>query len=490
MSLFRRHAPWIAATFVMATSLGFVSRLSAVPVDDDDRRPDPQALARADELSAAFEYAAERVQKSVVSINATIRVRNIDGRGGNPLEGTPFEQFFGFRQFDMRDMPREGSGSGFIVDKDGHVVTNAHVVRGAEKVTVTLSDQRQFAAEVLASDDKTDLAVIKIDAEDLVPVQFASSSELRLGQWVIAAGNPYGLSSSITAGIISAKGRRNLDLAAYEDYIQTDAAINPGNSGGPLVDLTGRVIGINTAIFTRTGGSMGIGFAIPADLAKPIIDDLIADREVSRGWLGVAIQDMSPQLRKSYDFQGNGVLVGEVTPDGPAEDAGLRAEDILTKIDGKPVKDTVDLRNAVAAIRPGTTIEVELTRDGESHTVTVELGKQPADLDVTPRAPRPEQGLEEDSLGITVKDLTPRLRQQLGMEDAATGAVITRVERDSAAAMAGLRIGDIVVKVGKTEIQNAQEFKEAVASIDLADGVRLVVKSNGTQRIVFIQSNR
>ncbi len=480
-------APIALALAVGAATLGVGSHLLAR--DDGKTPPDPQAIQRANDLSAAFEYAADRVHASVVSINSVVRAQPTAGVRGNPFRGSPFEQLFNDRMFNMQQAPQEGLGSGFVIDKQGHIVTNNHVVRGADELTVTLTDKRQFKAKVIGADAKTDIAVIKIDADDLTPVEFGSSAQLRLGQWVIAAGNPFGLSSSITAGIVSAKGRSHMNLADYEDYIQTDAAINPGNSGGPLVDLMGRVVGMNTAIFTRTGGSMGIGFAIPMDLARPVIESLKKDGTVTRGWFGVGIKNLSPEDRKDYSYKGDGVLVSEVTKKSPAEEAGIKAEDILTKIDGQPVKDVDELRTTIATMRPGSSVEVELVRDGDEHKVSVEIGKQPEDISL--ESNRVQPGLRADNqLGLVVKDLNEQLAEKFDLEQGTTGVVITNVDSNSPADLAGLQAGDVILRVGKKPVANVKEFKKLLAGADLSQGVKLIVNSGGTQRIIVLQSER
>ncbi|MBT8485888.1 MAG: trypsin-like serine protease [Phycisphaerales bacterium] len=348
-----------------------------------------EAFMHAENLALAFQTVAERVQASVVSVRSAQEVvRNGNGRNngngngnGDPFLDSPLRDFFdrlgGDETPEQRRFFRQGQGSGFIVSPDGYIVTNNHVVANARRVTVRLSDDRAFRAEVIGTDPKTDLAVIRIDAGELLPaLPFGDSESLRVGQWVVAAGNPFGLASSITAGIVSAKGRSRVGITDYEDFIQTDAAINPGNSGGPLVNLYGQVVGVNTAIFSRTGGSMGVGFAIPIDLAEPVVNSLIADGTVVRGWLGVSIQNLDPAFAEAVGFDGTeAVRVGDVLPEGPAERAGLRSGDLLTRLGESTMNDVDQLRFAVAAIRPGTVVDVEVFRDGSTQVVPVEIGR-------------------------------------------------------------------------------------------------------------------
>jgi len=327
------------------------------------------------ELSHAFENVASTIEPSVVRIQASMMPRAVTMRGSDPFFRFPFQAP------QMPELPRgfgQGMGTGVVVSEDGYILTNNHVISMADRVTVTLSDDTELEAEVVGTDPRTDLAVLKVDARGLTAARLGSSEELKVGQWVAAMGNPFGLSSTMTSGIISAVGRSRVGLADYENFIQTDAAINPGNSGGPLVNLAGEVIGINTAIFSRSGGYMGIGFAIPVDMARDVLESLIEDGRVERGYLGVMISDLDEELAAEYDFEGtNGALVREASEDGPAGSAGLEAGDIIVRFDGHEVEDVDGLRFQVAKTRPGSTVEVELFRDGESEIREVRVGELP-----------------------------------------------------------------------------------------------------------------
>ena len=330
--------------------------------------PRDVGVGLAHQLSTAFEDVADHVRPSVVSVSTRRGMQNTVAAGlapqqpqANPFQESPFGDFFdhffgpGGPQFGPgMQQPQEGLGSGFVVSKDGYILTNAHVVEGADEITVRTNDERDLEAKLVGSDPQTDLAVLKVEDGKLDALELGDSDSLRVGQWVVAAGTPFGLSSSITSGIVSATGRSNLRIADYENFIQTDAAINPGNSGGPLLDLEGKVVGINTAIFSRSGGYMGIGFAIPINMAKNVMNSLIADGKVTRGRLGAWIQDLDDDLAESFDYDSrNGVLIGDVDPESPAGKAGLQSGDIVLEYDGEPVTKADDLRMRVAGTKPG-----------------------------------------------------------------------------------------------------------------------------------------
>jgi serine protease Do len=370
-----------------------------------------------------------------------------------------------------------------IVSEGGYILTNNHVVAGADEVTVALSDDRRLTAEVVGTDDKSDVAVLKVDAENLLPAPLGDSDAIRVGQWVLAIGSPFGLDQTVTAGIVSAKGRADVGIADYEDFIQTDAAINPGNSGGPLVNLEGEVVGINTAIASRTGGFMGVGFAIPSNMARTIMENIIDDGRVERGWLGAMIQDLSPELAESFNFHStDGVLIGDVVPDGPADKAGIRAGDIVTKFNGKPVRKMSQLRNAVASTAPETEAEVEVFRDGKRMTRTVTIGLLEGRYVAGGGTP------SAFDLGMTVQTLTPEMAQQAGFERDEKGVIVTQVESGSLAARVGIRPGDLIVAVGAARIGDLGDFREAMRESDVRRGIRMQVKREGVQRFVFLKS--
>jgi serine protease Do len=347
---------------------------------------------------------------------------------------------------------------------------------------VTLSDDRQFDAKVIGTDAQTDLAVVRIEASNLVPAQLGDSDKLKVGQWVLAMGNPFGLTQTVTAGIISATGRANVGIADYEDFIQTDAAINPGNSGGPLVNLDGEVIGINTAIASRNGGYQGIGFAIPSNMARQIMSAIIDEGHVVRGWLGVVIQALTPELAQSFGYDGtDGVLIGDVTRDGPAASAGIESGDIVLKFGDVEIEDFNQLKNRVAATAPGTKVDVLVWRNGERMTIPVEIGELESPGDLGGGGGQPQE------LGVSLRTITPEIAAQLGLDENATGVVVTAVEPGSAAEESGLRRGDVIVTVGSTPIEDLADFSAALRTLDLDAGVRLRVMTDGMQRFVFLK---
>ena len=448
----------------------------------------------AQQLSSAFEYVAESARPFVVNVTSTARVERPVMR--NPFgPGSPLEEFFGRDFFDrFRQQPpggngggqlRRGQGTGFVVSADGYILTNNHVVEGADEVTVRMSDERDYRAEVIGTDPKTDLAVLKIEPEDdLQAAPLGDSDALRVGEWVVAAGNPFGLSSSVTAGIVSAKGRANMGITDYEDFIQTDAAINPGNSGGPLLNLRGEVVGINTAILSRSGGYMGVGFAIPVNMARSIMTSLIEDGRVVRGWLGVAIQRLDPDLAESFGYGGEaGVLIAEVNENTPASRAGLESGDIVVAFDGDPVESMERFRADVAATRPGSEVELEVFRDGSFERIDVEIGELEGDVVV---AEGEDQAGPE--LGITARAVTPQIARELGLDPELRGVVVTGVEPLSPAARAGLRRGDVIQDVQGAPVRDLEEFRSALTSVDTEHGVRLAILRGGTRLYILLKS--
>jgi serine protease Do len=422
-----------------------------------------------------FVNLAKKMRPVVVNISTTT-VSDTRGQGqefGSPFgEDDPFNDFW--RRFFGGPLPRgpqrqRSLGSGFIIDADGSILTNNHVVENAQKIVVKLANDEEYEAKVIGRDSKTDIAVIKIDARNqLSPASLGDSDSLEVGEWVVAIGNPFGLDSTITSGIVSAKGR-HIGQGPYDNFIQTDASINPGNSGGPLINLRGEVIGINTAIFSRTGGNMGIGFAIPINLAKELLPQLRGKGKVTRGYLGVLIQKVTPEIAESLGMdRGYGALVANVSKDGPAEKAGVKVGDVIVEFDGKPVKDSADLPIIVARTPVDKKVRMKVLRDKNEVTLSVAVGEL-KDEEVVASAP------EKGELGMTVQKLTPQLAENLGLEKP-EGVVVTAVEPGSAADDAGIRRGDVILEVDRKPVRGVEEYRKAISGSRKGRGVLFLVR--------------
>ena len=417
---------------------------------------------------------AAKVTPSVVNVFSE---RTIARPEMSPYWSDPFFHFF----FDTPDqMPlrrepqRERSlGSGVIVSSDGVILTNNHVVDHADKVRVALQDGRELGAKVVGTDPKSDVAVLRVSAKGLPAIELADSSKIRVGDLVLAIGNPFGLGQTVTMGIISAVGRANMGITDYEDFIQTDAAINPGNSGGALVDMQGKLVGINTAIVSRSGGYQGVGFAIPSNMAVQVEDAILAHGKVTRGWLGVAVQNVTAELARSMDLEAHhGVLVSDVTPGSPAAKAGIARGDVIVAIGGHATNTSAQLRNAVALAGRDARVHVELVHGKTPRAVDVVLGEQPAD------GPGAGQAVHEGLLsGLTVAPLERSSRARLRVPEDIGGVVVTKVDPDSAAAEIGLREGDVIVEVNRTQTPSLDAFREAARASD--DDVLLLVYRDG-----------
>jgi serine protease Do len=491
---FRRPAAFaLAGSTALAAVVGLAGATGEV--DTETRREQQTAVAHADMLSSAFQRAARDIAPSVVHVTSIDRLETPASRGGPGMMRPPsFDDDLFRRFFDQaprirpqsedgpRGPHRQGQGTGFVVSADGYIVTNNHVVANADEVTFKLSDGRSYDATVVGTDAESDLAVLRVKADDLTPVTLGDSESLDVGAWVIAVGSPFGLEQTVTAGIVSAKGRTGVGLATFENYIQTDAAINPGNSGGPLVNLHGEVIGVNTAISSRSGGNDGIGFAIPSRMVSRVVDDLIDDGRVSRGWLGVRIQPLTDSLARSFGVEhGSGVLLSDVVADGPAADAGLEAGDIVTAVSGRTVSGPSDLLNEIARSEPGSEVRIDVLREGRERSVKVTLSERPATLTASGAPAESAEGL-----GLTVAPLTDETARRHGLQPDA-GVVVSGVERDGAAAAAGLRPGDVIVRVGATRVTDPASFRAAVDDADLDDGLPLLVRRGDQSRWVTLE---
>ena len=485
----------VVVSLLILSALFVGGAASAMGADKPAQAEPTDALRTANALSEAFSYAAGKISPSVVAVRAVKHFKpSAERRGRTPLpqlpEGLPFDndflrRFFGER-FPNQLPPQEGLGSGVIVSAAGYILTNNHVVGNADEVTVVLQDNKELHAEVVGKDPLSDLAVIRVNAKDLPAAKLGNSDELKVGEWVVAAGNPFGLNDTITAGIVSAKGRSNMRIAEYEDFIQTDAAINPGNSGGPLVNLRGEVVGINTAIASRGGGNNGVGFAIPISMAKSIMETLIGKGHVTRGWLGVGIQRLDEDMARSFGYDSTeGALIGDVIKDGPAEQAGLKQGDIVTAYDGAKIKDVTQFRNLVAAAEPGTKAKLEVFRDGQTKTIPVKLAQRSDERGVAESG----QG-ETDELGVTVANITPEVRRALGLGGDAEGVAVTDVDPNGAAYRAGLREGQVILDVQGKPVSSVAEFRAQTAKQDLKKGIRLRVQAGEQQVFILLRAEK
>jgi serine protease Do len=456
--------------------------LVVAPHLDGAAHADTTTVEHAKEMGLAFAEVAKNASPAVVFIRTEKSVTMNPAGSTNPFEGDLLRRFFG-HGFATPPLERhvEGQGSGFIVSADGYILTNNHVVEGADEVKVKLADDRELDAEIVGTDPHTDVAVIRVDAKNLPTLELGDSDDLHVGEWVLALGNPFGLSNTLTAGIVSAKGRSRIGLADYEDFIQTDAAINPGNSGGPLIDLDGRVVGINTAIATRSGGYMGVGFAIPINLAQEISRQIRDHGSVTRGYLGIVIQDLTPELATSLEIdEARGILVSDVEEGSPAADAGLRRGDVVLEIDGRPVEKMESFRNRVALTEPGTTIRLDVLRDGKRRELTVSVGTRSEDSG--------SGALSSSSahdLGLVLEDLSGDVARQLGFVGR-HGVVITDVVEGSSAARAGLHPGMLIEQVDRQEIESVTDFRR-VLDASTADKVLLLVRDEQAARFLVLQ---
>jgi Do/DeqQ family serine protease len=482
----------VAAILVLFVAPSACAQNSQGAQNDANRTESPDPAARADagsvgkssqkrlEIISQLPGVVDQALPGVVGLS-TRRVVESDPHRF-PFGDHPFfrNMPFGQKRPEGQQRQQRGIGSGVIVDKDGTIVTNNHVVEGADEIKVRLSDHRQqLDAKIIGSDKATDLAVLKLEnpPEDLQPLPFGNSGNLRLGQPVVAIGNPFGLSGSVTYGIVSATGRQDVGLADYEDFIQTDAAINPGNSGGALVNMEGELIGINTAILSRSGGYQGIGFAIPSKMVRSVTRQLVEKGEVQRGHLGVLIQDLSPELAEAFDVpEGTaGAVVSRVQPESPAEEAGLQQGDVLIEFDGKPVESATGLRNRVAHTPPGETVELQVIRDGNRQTLEVELGT----LQGAGGGPREleKQGMLK---GLVLGPVDQQAREEFELPDEIDqGIVVRKVKPGSPASRSGLRPGDVILEVNRQEVASIEDLTGAYQQADRRI-LLLVYRDQGT----------
>ncbi len=446
------------------------------------RSPDPGAPT-----AMGFAPVLKPALAAVVNISSSRIVKTPRAPFEPFFEDPFFRQFFGDRFF--RQMPREQKehslGSGVIVTADGYILTNNHVVDKATDIKISLPDKREFKGKVVGSDPKTDVALVKVSTTGLPTLSFGDSDKLQVGDYVFAIGDPFGIGETATMGIVSATGRGNLDIEDYEDFIQTDAAINPGNSGGALVNARGELIGINTAILAGGGGgNQGIGFAIPINMARRVMDQILKHGKVTRGYLGVVIQEITPDLAKAFKApEGKGVLVGDVSPDGPGAKAGLQKGDVIEKIDGQTVSGVNDLRLRIASTAPGTTVHLKVLRNGGSRDVAVMLGELP---EKASEGPLSRESENSPMSGVQVDELTPQLRRELDLRPGIKGVVVTDIAPDSPAADAGLRRDDVIQEVNREPVESVAEYRRAIRRAG-NQSVVLLVNRNGNTTFLVVE---
>jgi serine protease Do len=451
----------------------------------------PVAVSMAGSPSNGFTDVAKAVTPAVVNITTVTADRVSEGRGGQDDLRDRMEEFFGGpngpfgpRGFPGPQGPGEprghrggGQGSGVIVSSDGYILTNNHVIDNAREVTVTLPDKREFKGKIVGTDSKTDLAVVKIDGQNLPTMAWGDASKLQVGEYVLAVGNPFGLNSTVTFGIVSALGRGRMGITQYEDFIQTDAAINPGNSGGALVNTRGELVGINTAIFSQSGGYQGVGFAVPTSMSKPVYESLIKTGKVVRGYLGIGIQDLNQDLAKSFGIKdAKGALVSDVKEDSPASQAGLKQGDVITFYQGSGVEDAVALQRMVTRTGVGTKVPVKVVRDGHEKELTITIGEQPD----TAKIAKAETGEKEYAFaGVAVQDLDRNTARELGIQDKTQGVIVTSVEPDSGAEKAGLMRGDVIREINRRPVKSVKDFEKASSAVKKGENVLILINRRG-----------
>ncbi len=452
-----------------------------------------QCLA-ATTIPGSFSELVKKASPAVVHVGVE-KTTQITSQYSSPFgESDPFNEFFNRFYGDQmpRDYKQQGLGTGFIIDREGYILTNNHVVEGADKITVTLSDKKEYEAKIIGLDSKTDLALIKIEgAKDLMPLALGDSDKMEVGDWVVAIGNPFGLDNTVTAGIVSAKYRRSLGTASYEDYIQTDAAINQGNSGGPLINTDGEVIGINSNIYSQTGGSVGIGFAIPSNMVKNLLPQLKKGKVV-RGYMGVSIQNITSDLKEKLGLKDTkGALVSDVVEGGAADKAGIQPEDVIIAFDGKQVEDRDELRLTVSATVVGKNVKVDVLRKGEKKTFDLKVAElqeneetEETSSQFQGRGNRNENQLNQ--LGISVGEITADRAKQYNLTDK-SGVMILQVQSNSTASRAGLEAGMVIVEIDREKITDVNQFNRKIKGYKAGDTILFKVKSGGSSLFLTLK---
>jgi serine protease Do len=479
-----------AAAVALAMALG-IGGLALAAAEHAFTNNPPTSLKLADPNEGpsrtGFAPIVKKVLPTVVNVSSTKTLKTSNDLEGQLPDDDFFRQFFGGSLRGTPQMPRQqrerGLGSGVIVSPEGYILTNNHVVDGATDVKVTLSDKRDFKARVVGADPKVDIAILKIDASDLPAIVIGDSSKIQIGDYALAVGNPFGVGKTVTMGIVSAVGRSNLGIEQYEDFIQTDAPINPGNSGGALINDRGELIGINTAIIAHgSEGNQGIGFAVPVNLARTVMDEILKNGKVTRAYLGILPQDITPAIAKAFGVKEfTGALVGQVTPDSPAQKIGLQNGDIILEVNGKPVADANDLRMNISMMAPGTSVHLKVLRNGAERDMTATLGELPTEQ---ASAEKGSGDSNSELSGISVQTLNSNLAQQLGVPAGISGVVVTKVDPASAAAEAGIQRGDVIQEVNRKPIRSASDF--AAAMRNSKDQNLLLVNRQGSTMYVAV----
>ena len=503
MSTLRKRSAWVPLGGIVIALVAVVT-LMGLQNAPASAAAKPESLAVVQALSDVFEQVVSDTSPAVVNIRVEKNMKNgpmIFGEGdGGPMDPNElFRRFFGGPPMggrrgmpDPQDQDQEpdqgpvpvGEGSGFIISPDGYIVTNHHVASEADNLKVTLEDGRSFDAKLVGTDPQTEIALIKVEATGLPTVKLADSDKVRVGEWVLAIGSPFGLRHSVTSGIVSARGRGNVNIVDYADFIQTDASINPGNSGGPLLNMQGEVIGMNTFIMSRGGGSNGVGFAIPANMVKYITDQLRDKGSITRGFLGINIQEVTPEIAKWFKLNENhGVLVAEVTKDSPAEKAGLQRDDVIVELDGQPVGEIGAFRSHIATTAPGSSLKLTVIRGGERIEKTVEVGTLPGDKTAKGGGGKQEP---RTKLGITVQGLSDDLAKRMGYEGE-SGVVVSQVTPGSQAARAGIKPGMLIKEVNRQPVNNPREFEEAIQKGPKDQAALLLVQDGQSSRYVALE---
>ncbi|HVU24452.1 MAG TPA: DegQ family serine endoprotease [Opitutus sp.] len=503
LSLLRRRAALTVLALAGAGGIAW-SAIAAnasptVNVKVDDR----PITALNNALGASYAPIVKRVAPSVVKVLVTERAKRVPA-GDVPsfFDSPQFRQFFGDqfgRQFGRRGSvlqpPEEGLGSGVIVSADGYILTNNHVVHGADVIKVTLNDGRELTAKVVGTDPESDIAVIKVDAKDLPAITFADSDKIQVGDRVLAIGNPFGIGQTVTSGMVSGLGRATLGLG-YEDFIQTDAAINPGNSGGALVDAEGRLVGVNTAILSRSGGFQGIGFAIPSDMAQNVMEQLVTKGKVVRGFLGVTVQDITPALADEFNVKTHeGAIVAEVVRGGPAAKAGLKSGDVITKLDGKDVADARRLKLASGELEPGAKVSLGYVRDGKTQTTDLTVGTRPGERELARNGGNGRNDYAENDNdtgtlnGVGVSDLDPQARREFDVPAAVHGALVTEVDPTSASAAAGLQPGDVIEEINHHSVHDGDDAVRLTENPASKKTLLRVWSQRGSRYVVVDETN-